>query len=138
VTDPSDERVSEPTTAPAPQAPEPESTGSLRALAALLGLALAFAAAVLIGLAVDTADRPTIEECRTGAVEIPADGDCFDGGSAQQNLTVGFLGLGGLLGAAGVVVCLFVAASASGSRWMLPITAGAIIFGAAGIIAANV
>jgi hypothetical protein len=111
-----------------------EDTGGLRILAALLALALAFAAAVLIGLAVDTADQQTREDClaSAGCTEY------FDGGSAQKASTVALLGIGGALGVAGVLVCVFVAAWGSGSRWMLPVTGAAILFGAIGVVVANV
>ena len=107
---------------------------SLRWLAALLCLALAFAAAVLIALAVDTADLPTREEC----FETAGCSEHFDGGSAEQATTTALLGLGGAFGVAGVIVCLFVAAWGAGTRWMLPVTGAAILFGAIGVVVANV
>ena len=106
--------------------------GSLRMLAVLLALALAFAAAVLIALAVETADLPTQDECGVGCT------DYFDGGSAQKGATVALLGIGGAGGVAGVIVCLLVAVWGSGSRWMLPVTGAAILFGALGVVVANV
>lgn len=128
----------EPPAAPPPdpqgERPEEESTGGLRALAALLGLALAFAATVLIALAVDTADQQTREDCLAAAT---CD-EYFDGGSAQKATTVAFLGLGGAFGIAGVLVCLMVVASGAASRWMLPVTGAAILFGAIGVVVANV
>jgi hypothetical protein len=111
-----------------------ESTRGLRGLAALLALALAFAAAVLIVLAVDTADQKIREDC----VAAQACTEYFDGGSAQKAATVVFLGLGGAFGVAGVIVCMFVAATGAASRWMLPVTGMAILFGAIGVVVANV
>lgn len=127
-----------PETPPTPPAPAPAAeeapTGGLRGLAGLLALALAFAAAVLIALAVDTADQPTREDC----VVTPGCTEYFDGGSAQKATTVAFLGLGGAFGVAGVIVCLLVATSGGSSRWMLPVTGMAILFGAIGVVVANV
>jgi hypothetical protein len=118
---------------PAPEPTDEElSTAGLRGLAALLALALAFAAAVLIALAVDAADQKLREDCHTAGCEY------FDGGSAQRAVTVAFLGLGGLFGVAGVMVCLLVATSGGSSRWMLPVTGMAILFGAIGVVVANV
>ena len=117
-----------------PEHPEADSTRGLRALAGLLALALAFAAAVLIGLAVDTADQPTRDDC----VATEGCREYFDGGSAQKATTVAFLGLGGAFGVAGVIVCLMVATSGAGSRLMLPVTGIAILFGAIGVVVANV
>ena len=118
-----------PTLADAGEEPSP---GSLRGLAALLALALAFAAAVLISLAVQTADQPTRDDCLAGCTEY------FDGGSAQKATSVALLGLGGGLGVAGVLICLAVAASGAGSRWMLPVTGAAIVIGAIGVVVLNV
>jgi hypothetical protein len=115
----------------APTEEEP-GEGGLRWLAALLALALAFAAAVLIALAVDTADQKLREDCAAPGCEY------FDGGSAQRAVTVAFLGLGGAFGVGGVIVCLFVASSGTSSRWMLPVTGMAILFGAIGVVVANV
>jgi len=127
----------QPAPAPAPS-PGDEATGGLRALAALLALALAFAAAVLIGLAFDTADTPTAAECEATPDVIPADGECLDSSSGQKSITVALLGLGGVFGAIGVIVCLLVATAGAGIRFMLPITGAAVLFGAAGVVVANV
>jgi hypothetical protein len=126
--------VSDPpeTTPDALPPPEEEPTGGLRGLAALLALALAFAAAVLIVRAVDTADQKLLEDC------VRAGCEGFDGGAAQRGTTVAFLGLGGVVGVAGVIICLLVATSGSGSRWMLPVTGAAILFGAIGVVVGNV
>ena len=127
-----------PPAAPAQEPAEEEPTGGFRALAGLLALALAFAAVVLIAIAVDRADLPTSAECNRDPTVIPADGECFDGGSAQKSVTVAFLGLGGAFGIVGVLICLMVAGSGGSSRWMLPVTGAAILFGAIGVVVGNV
>lgn len=108
--------------------------GSMRWLAGLLALALGFAAAVLIALAVETIDQPIREDCD------PAAGctEYFDGGSAQKAVTAVFLGLGGAVGVVGVLVSLLVATSGAAARLMLPVTGAAILFGVIGVVVANV
>ena len=88
-----------------------------------------------VGLAVETGDQPASQaECRA----TPGCEEYFDGSSAQKGITVAFLGLGGAFGVAGVLVCLMVATTGGASRWMLPVTGAAILFGAIGVVVLNV
>jgi len=131
-----------PQPAPPPPPPPTASTGKSdrigrgwRALAVLLGLALAFAAAVMILLAIDLVERPVCED--VGGALNPTE-DCFDVSSAQKTISMVLAWPAGVLGAIAALMSLYLAATGRRGRLVLQLAGAAIVLGGLSILIGSV
>jgi hypothetical protein len=138
-----------PPPAPAVAADDEKASGGMRALGALLALALAFAAAVMIVAMVDIADTEVCTDLQESGAPVAADTECF--GEATVNLATGeiieasgsgtqktiSLVLGfpsGVIAAIAALVALFFAATGRHGRLLLQLTAAAVVLGGLSIL----
>lgn len=106
----------------------------MRALAVLFALVLAFAAAVMIAVAVDIGDTPTLEECATDPSVIPDDLTCFDGGETNKAIVVALSYASGALGAVAVLLALAFAVTGRRGRPVLIATGVAVLLAAIALV----
>jgi hypothetical protein len=127
-----------PGTAPPPPPPpvtaeadDGKASGLWRALGVVLGLALLFAGAVMIAVAVDLADTPIgIAACQAE----PGCTEYFDGTSTERTIQVVLAAIsGGLAGIAAIVAFVFAATGRRGGL-LLRLTGAAIAVGVLAII----
>lgn len=115
---------------------QPDRTGGgWRALAVLLALALAFAAAVMILLAVDLAEKPICAD--VGGAERATE-DCFDVSAAQKTISTVLAWPAGILCAIAACVSLYFAATGRRGRLVLQVAGAAILLGALSILVGSV
>ena len=134
---PSDDPAAQPASPPPPPPPpaatadDGKASGAWRALSVLLALALLFAGAVMIVVAVDLLDTPVgIEACRAE----PGCTEYYDGSSAARAIQVGLAFIsGGLAGLAAIWAFVFTITGRRGGQ-LLRLTGAAIAFGVAAIL----
>ena len=128
-----------PQAAPPPPPPAPARTetdddkasGLWRALGVVLGLALLFAGAVMIAVAVDLADTPI------GVAACQAEPGCteyFDGTSTERTIQVVLAGISGALAGIAALVAFAFAATGRRGALLLRLTGAAIAVGVLAII----
>ena len=133
-TTPPAEPAAEPPPPPPPTGADADSAGwGWRLLGLLLALALAFACAVMILVATDLSDTPTCNDVRAG-VEVPKDGECYDGSSTAKTIQVVLAWPSGILAGIAALVGLFFTITGRRSRLLLQLTAAAIVLGALSIL----
>lgn len=106
----------------------------MRALAVLFALVLAFAAAVMIAVAVDIGDTPTLEECATDPSVIPDDLTCFDGGDTNKAIVVALSYASGAVGVVAVLLALAFAVTGRRGRPVLIATGVAVLLAAIALV----
>ena len=112
--------------------------GGWRALAVILGLALAFACAVMVIAMADIGSTPTCESILAGEEQVPADGECFDGSSAQKTASLVLGWPSGVLAGIAALVALFFAGTGRHGRLLLQLTGAAILLGGASILVGSI
>jgi hypothetical protein len=109
-------------------------------LAAVLAVALLFAATVMALRAFDTGDEVLCSDETEVAALIAQDPDatCFDGSEGRRvaSVALGFACAGLALGAA--LTAIWIAFTGGASRYLMPATAGALLLGAASIVLTSV
>jgi len=119
------------TTNPPPPTGEPvdrdEKAGAgWRILAFILALALIFATAVMIVIAINPDDTPRCEQ----VVLAQAAGECYDTGKTQQTVQAGFALAAGIAGAIAVLLALFMTFTGRRASTTVKATTIAVVLGA--------
>ena len=134
--------AAEPQHSPPPPPPTSErdekAGGGWRALAVILALALAFACAVMIIAMADIGSTPTCESILSGEEQVPDDGECFDGSSAQKTASLVLGWPSGVLAGIAALVALFFAGTGRNGRLLLQLTGAAIVLGGASILIGSI
>jgi hypothetical protein len=107
--------------------PEPKSNGALRALAVVLALVLILGAAIMIIAMADISGTPTCEDIEAGRAAVPADGECYDGSSAQKTIAVILGFAGGGIGAIGALAAFAFTFTGRRGRLVLVLTGLAVV-----------
>lgn len=124
---------------PPPTAGEDEkASGGWRALGVVLALALAFACAVMIVAMGEIGDTPTCDDILSGEAALPADGECFDGSSAQKTISLILGWPSGILAGIAALMALYFAATGRRGRLLLQLTGAAIVLGALSILIGSI
>ncbi len=104
----------------------------------ILALALAFACAVMIIAMADIGSTPTCESILAGEEQVPDDGECFDGSSAQKTASLVLGWPSGVLAGIAALVALFFAGTGRNGRLLLQLTGAAILLGGASILVGSI
>lgn len=132
--------------APPPPAPgdgpdEERASGGMRAFAVVFALVLAFAAAVMIIVAVDVGDTLICDEANSLSQQERAAQDvteCFPGSDAHKVVNVGLAYASGALGALAALLALLYAATARHGRRLMQLATAAIVVGALSILVGSI
>ena len=134
--------AAEPQHSPPPPPPTTErdekAGGGWRALAVILALALAFACAVMVIAMADIGSTPPCESILAGEEQVPDDGECFDGSSAQKTASLVLGWPSGVLAGIAALVALFFAGTGRNGRLLLQLTGAAILLGGASILVGSI
>lgn len=135
-----DSPETQPPPPPADSRPADKASGGMRALAVLFALVLAFAAAVMIAVAVEIGDSATCEEFPTlsPAEQLEQENECFDGSSGQKSATVILAYASGVIGAIAVLLALAFAITGRRGRPVLMATGAAVLLGGLSILVGSV
>jgi hypothetical protein len=107
----------------------------MRALGVVFALVLAFAAAVMILVAVDIGDTPTCDDVLSGeAFSV----DCFDGSSGQKTISVALAWGSGIAGAIAAFLALAFAVTGRRGRLLVQVAGLAILLGGLSILIGSV
>jgi hypothetical protein len=107
----------------------------MRALGVIFALVLAFAAAVMILVAIDIGDTPTCEDVLSGeAFAI----ECFDGSSGQKTISVLLAWASGIVGAIAAFLALAFAITGRRGRLLVQVAGAAIVLGGLSILIGSV
>ena len=118
---------------------EPDLPSGWRPLAAVLAVALLFAATVVALRAFDTGDEVLCSDrAEVAALADDPDATCFDGSEGRRvaSVALGFASAGLALGAA--LTAVWIALTGGASRYLMPAIAGALVLGAASIVLTSV
>jgi hypothetical protein len=107
--------------------PEEKGNGALRALAVVLALVLLLGAAIMIIAMADISGTPTCEDIEADRAAVPADGECYDGSSAQKTIAVILGFAGGGLGAIAALAAFAFTFTGRRGRLVLVLTGLAIV-----------
>jgi hypothetical protein len=118
---------------------DPRVDPTWRLLSLLLGVALAFAATVMVVNALDVADALLRDDPEVKRAERQGEAvEYYDGSSAARTLTVALGMASGALALVAAVLSAWVAATARVSPLVMPLTGTAIVLGVATIVINNV
>jgi hypothetical protein len=121
-----------------PAEPPPRADRGGRALAALLGCALVFAAVVMILAAVDIDDTPLRSELQLSDVPVGGSVEYYDGSSTEKRVTTIAYFTSGALAAVAALFAFAIAISGRLNPLLWPATGLAIAVGVAGMLVNNV
>jgi hypothetical protein len=124
--------------AAASPADPPRSDRGGRALAALLGCALVFAAVVMILAAVDIDETPLRSELQLSDVPVGGSVEYYDGSSTEKTVTTIAYFTSGALAAVAALLAFAIAITGRLNRLLWPATGLAIAVGVAGLLVNNV
>lgn len=131
-----------PPPAPPPPADDGKASGGLRALAAVIALVLAFAAAVMIFVAVDIGETSTCDQffgdVASGEITPDPDDECFDGSSAQKTISVVLAWASGVAGVLAVLAALALAITGRRGRLLAQLAGAAIALGGLSILIGSI
>ena len=129
----------EPTVPPA--RPAGKAPGSMRALAVVLAIVLAFGAAIIIAVMADLGGRPRCDDTAAiikAAATHAGKVKCFDVGATQQVITLGLGWVGGVLGGIAALLALAFAITGRRGRLVLQLTAAAIVLSGLSILVGSI
>jgi hypothetical protein len=110
----------------------------MRALGALLALALAFGAAVMILVAIDIGDTATcdefFEDVASGQLVPELDDECFDGSSGQKAVSVILAWASGVVGAVAALIALLFAITGTRGGLLVRLAGAAVALGVLSIV----